>query len=74
MIREGEELMVKLQKSPCQRGLRDGPLSFYQEGGGGGGGGSYHFSDLQTFFLKNNAFQTIFFITFCNENNFFTTI
>ena len=26
------------------------------------------------FFPKNNAFQTIFFITFCNENNFFTTI
>ena len=22
------------------------------------------------FFLKNNAFQTTFFITFCNENNF----
>ena len=26
------------------------------------------------FFLKSNVFQTIFFITFCNENNFFTTI
>ena len=25
-------------------------------------------------FFKSNAFQTIFFITFCNENNFFTTI
>ena len=25
-------------------------------------------------FLKSNAFQTIFFITFCNENNFFMTI
>ena len=37
--------------------------------------GGYHFWDLQTnFFLKSNAFQTIFFITFCNENNFFTTI
>ena len=26
------------------------------------------------FFLKKNPFQTIFLITFCNENNFFTTI
>ena len=26
------------------------------------------------FFLQSNAFQTIFFITFCNENNFFTII
>ena len=26
------------------------------------------------FFPKSNAFQTIFFITFCNEINFFTTI
>ena len=26
------------------------------------------------FFLKSNAFQTILFITFCYENNFFTTI
>ena len=44
-------------------------------GGGGGGGRGYHFWDLQTvFFLKNNAFQTIFFITFCYENNFFTTL
>ena len=50
--------------------VRDG-LLFFIEGGGGG----YHFWDLQTiFFLKNNAFQTIFFIKLCNENNFFTTI
>ena len=34
----------------------------------------YHFWDLQTIFFKSNAFQTIFFITFCNGNNFFTTI
>ena len=47
-------------------GIRDRPLLFYQ--------GGYHFYDLQTIFLKSNAFQTIFFITFCNENNFFTTI
>ena len=26
------------------------------------------------FFLKINVFQTIFFITFCNGNNFLTTI
>ena len=38
---------------------------------GGGGGGGCQFWDLQTFFFsKNNAFQTIFFIRFCNENNF----
>ena len=24
----------------------------------------------ENFFPKNNSFQTIFFITFCNENNF----
>ena len=36
--------------------------------------GDYHFWDLQTIFLKSNTFQTISFITFCNENNFFTTI
>ena len=41
---------------------------------GGGEGGGYHFWDLQTIFLESNAFQTIFFITFCNENNFCTTI
>ena len=32
------------------------------------------FGTCRQFFLKSNAFQTIFFITFCNENNFFTTI
>ena len=32
--------------------------------------GGYHFWDLQTIFLKSNAFQTIFSITFCNENSF----
>ena len=32
------------------------------------------FGTCRQFFLKNNAFQTIFFITFCYENNFFTTI
>ena len=45
--------------------VRDRPLFYYRRGGGG-----YHFWDLQTIFLKSNAFQTIFFITFCNENNF----
>ena len=38
-------------------------LFFYWGGGG-----------LADNFLKSNAFQTIFFITFCNENNFLTTI
>ena len=34
-------------------------------------GGGYHFWELQTiFFVKSNAFQTIFFIIFCNEDNF----
>ena len=48
--------------------LRDGPLFFYREGGGGGG--VLPFLGLaDNFFLKNNAFQTIFLITFCNENN-----
>ena len=28
------------------------------------------FGTCRQFFLKSNAFQTIFFITFCNENNF----
>ena len=32
------------------------------------------FGTCRQFFLKSNVFQTIFFITFCNENNFFTTI
>ena len=46
--------------------LRDGPLFFI---------GGLPFLRLEyNFFLKSNAFQTIFFITFCNENNFFTTI
>ena len=36
-----------------------------------GGGGVFPFLRLaDNFFLKSNAFQTIFFITFCNENNF----
>ena len=41
---------------------------------GGGGGGVTIFGTCRQFFLKSNVFQTIFFITFCNENNFFTTI
>ena len=41
---------------------------FYQ------GGGLPFLGLADNFFLKSNAFQTIFFITFCNENNFFTTI
>ena len=28
------------------------------------------FGTCRQFFPKSNAFQTIFFITFCNENNF----
>ena len=51
--------------------LRDGPLFFI---GGGGGGGVTIFGTCRQFFSESNAFQTIFFITFCNENNFFTTI
>ena len=35
---------------------------------GGGGGGVTIFGSCRQFFLKSNAFQTIFFITFCNEN------
>ena len=35
-----------------------------------GGGGVPFLGLADNFFLKNNAFQTIFFITFCNENNF----
>ena len=42
--------------------IRDEPLFL--------SGGCYHFWDLQTIFFKSNAFQTIFFITFCDENNF----
>ena len=34
-------------------------------------GGGLPFSGLaDNFFLKSNAFQTIFFITFCSQNNF----
>ena len=51
---------------PCPA-IRDGPLFFYQ-------GGGTIFGTCRQFFLESNAFQTIFFITFCNENNFFTTI
>ena len=32
------------------------------------------FGTCRQFFSKSNVFQTIFFITFCNENNLFTTI
>ena len=38
------------------------------------GGGLPFLGLAYNFFLKSNAFQTIFFITFCNENNIFTTI
>ena len=48
-------------------GIRDGPLFFYR-------GGLTFLGLADNLFLKSNAFQTIFFITFCNENNFFTTI
>ena len=48
--------------------LRDIPLFFHW------GGGVTIFGTCRQFFLKSNAFQTIFFITFCNENNFLTTI
>ena len=51
-----------IKKFVVKKTLRDGPLLFYR--------GGYHFWDLQTIFLKSNAFQTIFFITFCNGNNF----
>ena len=45
--------------------VRDGPLFFI-----GGGGVLPLFGLADNSFLKNNAFQTIFFITFRNENNF----
>ena len=51
------------------KAFRDGPLFFI-----GGGGGLPFLGLADNFFLKSNVFQTIFFITFCNENNFFTTI
>ena len=38
-----------------------------------GGGGAYHFWDLHTISFKSDAFETIFFITFCNGNNFLQT-
>ena len=47
--------------------LRDGPLFYW-------GGGGYHSWDLQTIFSKEYGISNNFFITFCNENNFFTTI
>ena len=34
------------------------------------GGGVTIFGTCRQFFWKSNAFQTIFFITFCNGNNF----
>ena len=37
-------------------------------------GGVTIFGTCRQFFLESNAFQTIFFITFCNENNFLNTI
>ena len=39
-----------------------------------GGGGVTIFGTCRQFFSESDAFQTIFFITFGNENNFFTTI
>ena len=45
----------------------DGPLLFIGGGGGGGEGWMLPFLDFHTiFFLKNNAFQTIFAI-FCDH-------
>ena len=46
--------------------FRDGPLFFI--------GGLPFLGLADNFFLKNNAFQTIFFITFCNKTTLFTTI
>ena len=37
----------------------------------GWGRGVAIFGTYRQFFSKSNAFQTIFFITFCNENNFY---
>ena len=46
--------------------VRDGPLFFI-----GGEEGGVSFLGLgDNFFLKSSVFQTIFFITFCNGNNF----
>ena len=36
----------------------------------GGGGGLPFFGLADNFVLKHIVFQTILFITFCNENNF----
>ena len=44
--------------------IRDGPLFL-------SGGGVPFLGLADNLFLKSNAFQTVFFITFCNENNFF---
>ena len=38
---------------------------------GGGREGLPFLGLADNFFLKSNAFQTIFFVTFCNENNFY---
>ena len=46
--------------------LRDGPLFFIR--------GVTIFGTCRQFFVKSNAFQTIIFITFCNEHKFITTI
>ena len=57
-------MMEKLVKP--EEHFRDGPLFFIR--------GGYHFGTCRQFFIKSNAFQTIFFITFCSENNFLTII
>ena len=44
------------------KSIRDGALFFYQ--------GLPFLGLADNFFLKNNAFQTFFSVTFCNENNF----
>ena len=47
--------------------VRDGPLFFFW-------GGVTIFGTCRQFFLKSNALQTIFFVTFCSENIFFMTL
>ena len=65
-------IILTLHGYKFRNSVRDGPLSFI---GGGGGGGELPFLGLaDNFLLKESAFQTIFFITFCYENNFFATI
>ena len=57
-------MSFSLPRGNFARRVRGGPLFLSR-------GGVFSFLGLaDNLFLKNNAFQTIFFIRFCNENNF----